>query len=1813
MLYDTEFFSSLSKIKMLGGGGFGSNQNQQSSSGMFGTSTSFGVGVGQQGVSQNLNSIQQPSTGLFNSSTSLFGGNTNSGLFGSSNSSNNGFGSTGQTSVFGQPSNGLFGQSMGTFGGNQQIGSTQSSIFGSSSSSGVGSNSGFFNSSSTGSSGGFGSFQNSFGTTGVFGSQSSQSNPTNYFGQQNNNGIFGSMPPQTFGGVSSSPFGGAMGTNTNIFGAKKGTSGITFQPIVDRDSDARIMSIVYQKEIDQKKSVEELRWEDYQEKRGPTGSLSTMSTGFPQNNSNTFGSSTFTPSTGGFNSNTQGSSISSSIFGQPQTSFIGSTTQGSLFNSSNSSTGLGQTPLLNQNIQNSQPSMGSSQFGSNGGGLFGASNNSSSFTLQTSTNNSNTGLFSAPTLFSGNNNNNNSVGSGSGSLNSGSLFGQSSNLGSLDTTFKTSGSLFGGPATSANTGLGLFNSNQTAQPQISLPSSSLGVKPLFGNNQTLNSSNIGTSSTTSGTSLSLSTSLFGSTLPSSSGLFSIPSSNNLFGQTQPQNTLGSNSGTSSSSLFGQPSSISQPLGFTGNNPSSSSWQVSNNVFPSSLAPQTSTTGNSQTNNSTQIQNILGGQLNKSAPSQGSSLVIANGLSMPNKLSNSILSKQASQSSKCSDSSDRGRSLWLWKPLPQFISRSNRYNIDSLVHAPHEGVAGSSELALPALATESARHSNALLTSVRRIEKTIDPQTPAAFLNLLERQQQFFDAIQSPEQNNSSPINSKARSLVFSTSHATKFVPIDETFEDAIDDSSSAAFSPRTSKTENKSVTDGAKSLINLESISRISRDIQISKKEDYRNSIGRASIESNTTRTPYLNQHRNSVNSVSAVSNERQARTSIGLTTPRPITRRSDQLVEISSDLSKSYQKKENIIESLAPVLTKSDYFCIPSIEVLKTFSEERLAAVEDFKIVREGVGEIIWPGITDVRGINLDLVVSIEPLCVSVYGDGDSSIPIGEGLNKKAIVTLKNCRPKRPITSKDPLEIEEFNTNRVKQIKSYTEQMGARFISLDIVTWDWKFEVSHFSKYGLLSEDGHINNRLECSSMKSEIKEMNSGNHLENNLPPPSLKQEQQINHFFVGMSQYNFNLYSEIKDMLENNKDYKKSMHNVVSFRCGIYIGSKSFFAIPHRSSTKDNYKLSDYNTSITIFRLNRESEIIQTKTENNLQYNRRLISAWLRSYLGIIEDKTMDGNSEITMESLMKLTFMLWKITKKEIRVSSHLSEFNIKSSSLYYLQYFERSFSLICGMLELVNNSSCISGKFLERNLRELISWWIRPTLKNYPETRHKYDEYSQKLVEETVRLLLGCVLTGSIYKVVSSSQEIFLTIPRASSLCLSVGNCSDSILQLKENLQWWSKINISSDFTNASNKLYKTISSADFPINDFSYECQTNLYLSANYLEHPLFCDKLRAIENTTRIDNACKSGKLLMPTDYAHVNKSVANNNQIFDDTQLKIMQFFLCDNRNREVELARFNKSRSNRIPPSFTWIITRVLTLYYNINGSFNESSYSNKLNLMLVEELQALGMWEWAVYVAIHTKMHLDSANMVNCIIMRNIQENPEYNSPEDYLNDSKWDFLVKKVGVPPTWLIEAMIYKLESSGNILKSLKFTMHLINGMKHIEKYKIGDLFFQQFDYMTTLKSLAISAAEKIFDASILPTALKEISTILRYVITEKKVVDISTKYYIYLKDATGVLLTILCSTNDKLFETCTLQCFKLLVTISNQYMKLAIRSIEYKSPSIGQDEMECIISNFNQLVALREDPSKYRSEPHIKNIMNNECWDIIINTIWAARDQSK
>ncbi|KAJ8249423.1 hypothetical protein GJAV_G00234660 [Gymnothorax javanicus] len=128
---------------------------------------------------------------------------------------------------------------------------------------------------------------------------------------------------------------------------------------------------------------------------------------------------------------------------------------------------------------------------------------------------------------------------------------------------------------------------------------------------------------------------------------------------------------------------------------------------------------------------------------------------------------------------------------------------------------------------------------------------------------------------------------------------------------------------------------------------------------------------------------------------------------------------------------------------------------------VKNFTVGRKGYGSIFFPGAVNLANLNLDEIVHFRRKEVIVYPDDNAKPPVGEGLNRRAEVTLDGVWPKDKTTCtqiKSPERLADMNYEG--RLQSACRKHGAQFLDYRPETGSWVFRVPHFSKYGLQDSD---------------------------------------------------------------------------------------------------------------------------------------------------------------------------------------------------------------------------------------------------------------------------------------------------------------------------------------------------------------------------------------------------------------------------------------------------------------------------------------------------------------------------------------------------------------------------------------------------------------------------------------------------------------------------------------------------------------------------------------------------------------------------------
>ncbi|XP_062983422.1 nuclear pore complex protein Nup98-Nup96 isoform X2 [Elgaria multicarinata webbii] len=185
-------------------------------------------------------------------------------------------------------------------------------------------------------------------------------------------------------------------------------------------------------------------------------------------------------------------------------------------------------------------------------------------------------------------------------------------------------------------------------------------------------------------------------------------------------------------------------------------------------------------------------------------------------------------------------------------------------------------------------------------------------------------------------------------------------------------------------------------------------------------------------------------------------------------------------------------VLVRVGYYTIPSMEELAKMTSDRgECIVTDFTIGRKGYGSVYFEGEVHLTNLNLDEIVHIRRKEVIVYPDDEMKPPVGEGLNRRAEVTLDGVWPTDKTSRcliKSPERLAEMNYEG--RLEAVSRKQGAQFKEYRPETGSWIFKVAHFSKYGLQDSD----EEEEEEPSKVEAKKLKTAQ-----VPPPGRLVSQQ------------------------------------------------------------------------------------------------------------------------------------------------------------------------------------------------------------------------------------------------------------------------------------------------------------------------------------------------------------------------------------------------------------------------------------------------------------------------------------------------------------------------------------------------------------------------------------------------------------------------------------------------------------------------------------------------------------------------------------------
>jgi nuclear pore complex protein Nup98-Nup96 len=174
-----------------------------------------------------------------------------------------------------------------------------------------------------------------------------------------------------------------------------------------------------------------------------------------------------------------------------------------------------------------------------------------------------------------------------------------------------------------------------------------------------------------------------------------------------------------------------------------------------------------------------------------------------------------------------------------------------------------------------------------------------------------------------------------------------------------------------------------------------------------------------------------------------------------------------------------------NDYIVSPSLSEMNRMSNEELNHVENLIVTYPGVGSIHFLEPVDLISASpthdrngivkiFGNIIIIEPKVCTVYPGEENKPPIGQGLNVPAHIELLKCWTMDKTTQKPIIDVEHPRFKRhMKKLKTMPD---TEFISFDIETGCWSFNVEHFSRYGLFDDDEEEEEEISIKKNTTKI-----------------------------------------------------------------------------------------------------------------------------------------------------------------------------------------------------------------------------------------------------------------------------------------------------------------------------------------------------------------------------------------------------------------------------------------------------------------------------------------------------------------------------------------------------------------------------------------------------------------------------------------------------------------------------------------------------------------------------------------------------------------
>ncbi|XP_063929550.1 nuclear pore complex protein Nup98-Nup96-like isoform X2 [Zophobas morio] len=787
------------------------------------------------------------------------------------------------------------------------------------------------------------------------------------------------------------------------------------------------------------------------------------------------------------------------------------------------------------------------------------------------------------------------------------------------------------------------------------------------------------------------------------------------------------------------------------------------------------------------------------------------------------------------------------------------------------------------------------------------------------------------------------------------------------------------------------------------------------------------------------------------------------------------------------IIENAAGViLSKPEYYMYPALKDLQQYMDDNgECVVQGLTIGRRGYGNVYFPDPIDISNMNFDEIVHFRHREVIIYPDDTKKPQVGEGINRRAQVTLDKIYPREKGTNNYITDVNQIlQTNFVDNLMHVTQKHNCKFVDYRPKTGSWVFKVKHFSKYAFTDSDEEecevggekaiAKKAADLLKKIEEVEEMPFGlggglqvmknqtllKDVDSFVTDPTMLDYWQEDHYMLTEEMYHTEsaiqtLKSSLFTNLDKIKEKKQPESVVVETRQLVpseVVVSPTMYKLPDISLIVHPEKVTSTQrcyTELAIFKCNNykigwgkgfnfynsdpiaDSEVIYTLNHCNMNvdapghYNSMMPNLTDMLKVTLAEsDFTFDNDKVPTLHIRKDLSYL----QKQTNLFNDHVRHQTLTGRDKYLCSVW----NLCSALWGPGDNSSC--------SRRQYVSDWLKKFSYDLSD-EWSIDEHLEMQESETFKTIFKLL---SFYKIPEACEFASKNNLHRLSLLISQMSANDRdkywMEKFLDGFVWKERGVIVDDFK----KLYLLL--AGIPTRETINTCDDLNWMRSFGLHLWYIAPAAAPIDVAFNLYK-----KAFVESEYAckPIPPYCESQSQTSQFDLLYHILALYVDGTYQLCNVLHPETHTENAMDYRLSWFI---LQLFLSLEAGLIRDSEKEHLHTTFSTQLENMGLWKWAIFALLFLENNTVKKYLITRILDRNLATFAETAQVEKEL--------VQTFHIPPAWIHEVKATKSKVGGHYYDYFQHYVYMEdwqNASSAFVSHILPELFVnEQYDYLT-------------------------------------------------------------------------------------------------------------------------------------------------------------